>query len=451
MSWRDAVALAARSVGRRKARAALTVSAVALAAALLVALLTIAGTARTRVLDQLSEGGPLSGIKVAPAAPDPATVDRDDARQGPARDLDEAALERIRALPDVRSVVPVVSTRVLVLPGDEPVKPAAPGAPAPPAGRSRRDPGDLFADAVVGVDLRQAAILPISILAGRLPGPDAATEVAVDEGYLQRFGLDKAEAARVVGTEVELGAPRLFGEGPGARPRGRWTRRLVVGVVAQEAASGQFLVPLAAAQEARSWTLAGTDAGASFELASSPYSGLYVVASGLDRVGEVRARITAVGYATSAPENLIASVTRYLRVVEIVLSAIGLIALVIAALGIANGLLAAVRERRREIGVLKAIGARDRDVRRTFLVEAAVLGLVGGAFGTLAGWGVARLVGSVVNRYLTSQGLVGVEPSLPFVVVAGGLVGSALVALAAGTFPAVRAARLPAREAVGGA
>ena len=79
-----------------------------------------------------------------------------------------------------------------------------------------------------------------------------------------------------------------------------------------------------------------------------------MVANGLGSVSAVRARITAVGYSTSAPENLIASVQRYLHVVEIVLSGIGAIALVIASLGISNALLAAVRERRREIGVLKA-------------------------------------------------------------------------------------------------
>jgi hypothetical protein len=67
----DALALAWRSVRRRPARAVLTVLAVTLASALLSALLTIAGTAESRVLDQLADGGPLSGIKVSAAAPDP--------------------------------------------------------------------------------------------------------------------------------------------------------------------------------------------------------------------------------------------------------------------------------------------------------------------------------------------------------------------------------------------
>src|SRR5437588_644157 len=70
MRWRDAVGLAARAVLRRPGRAILTVTAVALAAALLTALLAIAATGRTRVLNQLSSGGPLAGIKVS-GAPGP--------------------------------------------------------------------------------------------------------------------------------------------------------------------------------------------------------------------------------------------------------------------------------------------------------------------------------------------------------------------------------------------
>jgi putative ABC transport system permease protein len=217
--------------------------------------------------------------------------------------------------------------------------------------------------------------------------------------------------------------------------------------VAQDAAPGELLVPIEQTQSARDFTLGGPF-GTRFGAPSSPYTGLFVVADGLDQVSPLREQITMIGYSTSAPENLIETVERYLHVVEIVLTAIGLIALVIASIGIASALLAAVRERHREIGVLKAIGARDRDVRRIFLLEAGLIGLAGGLVGTTAGWLIARSVGAVVNGYLASEGLRGVSVGLSWLVAVLGIAGTTLLALAAGTLPAARASHVSAREAV---
>ena len=443
MSWRDVVVLAARGVARRPGRALLTVLSVALAAALFSALLTISRTAQVRVLDQLADGGPLAGIEVAAAAPDPSQVDQDEARPGLPRDLDDRALRQIAALPDVRTVIPLVSTRVAVVAPD-PLRLDDGTTATTEAGFGReRGPRGLLFETLVGADVRRADDLPVSVLAGRLPRPGSATEVAVTTTWLARFGLDRTDAARMLGVEVEVGAPRVFAESI----RSRWTRMEIVGVVAQQATTGSLLAPIEAVRPARAWTMASLADGR-FDLPTSPYSGAFVVARGLDRVAEARNGIADVGYSTSAPENLIASVQRYLRVVEIVLAGIGLIALAIATLGITNALLAAVRERRREIGVLKAIGARDRDVLRLFLVEAGVLGALGGLLGTIFGMGLAALVGVVVNGYLRSQGLEGVRPELPLTVAAAGVLGAGLLAVLAGALPARRAARLSAREAV---
>jgi ABC-type antimicrobial peptide transport system permease subunit len=441
VSWTDAVRLAARSVLRRPGRAALTVVAVALAAALFTAMLTMAETARSRVLDQLSKGGPLAGIQVAAAAADPSQVDSDNPRPGAALPIDEAALRRIEVLPGVSTVLPVVTGESIVVWDDQ--------AATPPSGTpSSGAPPDRIVDTMVGVNLARASQLPITVLSGRLPAPGSLTEVAVTPAFLARFGIGRKQVATAIGKEVELGAPRGFRDPDGSqRLRGRWVRAQVVGVVAQQAGSGGILASLQQAQAAHTWT-AGGDLSADPDATTTPYSGLFVIAKGLDGVAKVRAEITGVGYSTSAPENLIATVQRYVRVVEIVLGGIGVIALAIAALGIANALLAAVRERRREIGVLKAVGARDRDVLRTFLIEAGVMGALGGLIGSILGLAVARAVAAVVDGYLTSQGLAGVQVGMPYRLGLAAVAGSVLLALLAGALPARRAARLPAREAV---
>lgn len=445
MSWRDAIFVALRSIRRRTGRALLTMAAVVLAAALLSALLIAVGAARSRVLNAVSKGGPLTGIEVFPNAAGAGQLDTDSARLGRALPIDDSTVDRMRRLPAVESVVGVTSTPVFVVP---PRSATAPSSASPP---------EPFRDSLSGADTRDPSRLPITLVAGRLPGNRSLHEVVVTDAYLRLVGVPDTDPQRVLGTEVEIGAPRVFVNGSRASVRSRWTRSLVVGVVDAQGVSGHVIGSPAQVATARRWS-AASEIPEDPDFArfardlqeNSGYDLVFVVSRGLGSVGDVRARITRLGYSSSAPESLITSVDRYTNVVEIVLSAIGLIALGIAALGITNAMLAAVRERRTDIGVMKAIGARDRDVRRIFLVEAAILGAAGGILGTALGYAIARGVGLAVNRYLSSQNLGGVQVGLPVAVIVIGIVGSTILAVVAGTAPAQQAARVPARRAMSG-
>ena len=459
MTWRDAFGLVSRELRRRAGRSALTVAAVALAATLLTALVTIASTAQERVLSEVTTGGPLAGIKVAAAAPDPSQVGQDDPAPGPPRPLDDSGVARIRSLKDVAAVYPVVSVPVIVL-TSQPV--AAQGGPSVSPSTLGTEPSTTttttavqgvgppqpFGDNLVGVPLAKSGQLPVTVVAGRLPAPASLNEVAVTTDFLNRLHLPVSDAASVIGSLVEIGFPRAFGRG---FSRARWMHPVIVGVADQDAGSGELIGSMELATVGRDWIeAAGPGGAAAFGLQPTMYTGLYVIADRLDRVSAVRTAITAVGYSTSAPESLIATVRRYLRVVEIVLAGVGAIALVVAALGIANALFAAVRERRREIGVLKVIGARDRDVLRVFELEALVIGAVGGVIGAALGTAIAASVGAAVNRYLTAQGVAGIHLVVSFPLLLLAVLGSAVLAVAAGLLPALRAARLPAREAMAG-
>ena len=70
-----------------------------------------------------------------------------------------------------------------------------------------------------------------------------------------------------------------------------------------------------------------------------------------------------------------------------------------------NTLVMAILERRREIGIMKAIGASDADVKRLFFVEAGAMGALGGAIGVMLGWGMGRAINLGTNIYLHRQEL----------------------------------------------
>ena len=121
----------------------------------------------------------------------------------------------------------------------------------------------------------------------------------------------------------------------------------------------------------------------------------------------------------------------------------------IASLGIVNTLLMAILERRREIGIMKAIGASDRDVQVIFFSEAAVMGLVGGLLGVSFGWALGRAINFGTNVYLRQLEM---PPenlwSSPWWLLAGAVVFAIAVSILSGLFPAARAAKLEPVEAL---
>jgi ABC-type antimicrobial peptide transport system permease subunit len=459
MTWRDAFGLAGRELRRRPGRAVLTLVAVALAAALLSALLAVAGTAQDRVLSQIADGGPLASISVAPAAPDPTQAGLDNPRSGPTLALTATALQKIRSLPHVRSVVPVTATKIVIVPPARPpggstlCREVEACTPDPSNNGEPHRPVRPINTEIAGVNLRQLGSLPIALLSGRFPAVNAVNQIDVTQGYLTHLGLNKTQGSSVVGSRVIIGSTRFTGtetvDGRFTVPQleYRWTSATIVGVIQQEAAPGDVLAWPKLVQQDFEWVLSGRALGDT-KAPVSPYVQALVVADQIGNVESVRTGIAEVGYSSSAQQSIVTAVGHYLHVVEIVLSGIGVVALAISALGIANALMAAVRERRREIGVLKAIGARDRDVMRIFLLEAGALGFVGGALGTALGAVIALIIGGLANHYLEAQGLAGVRLDIPAVLPIGAVVGSTVVAVVAGVFPARRAARLPAREAM---
>ncbi|MFA4858242.1 MAG: ABC transporter permease [Candidatus Margulisiibacteriota bacterium] len=119
-------------------------------------------------------------------------------------------------------------------------------------------------------------------------------------------------------------------------------------------------------------------------------------------------------------------------VLTVAISAIAAISLLVGSVGIMNIMLVSVAERIREIGIRKAVGARQRDIFSQFLVEALLISLVGGVLGVLVASTVLLVIGKVIGLALV--------PSMPAVIM--GFFVSAAVGVIAGVYPAMRAARL---------
>lgn len=163
---------------------------------------------------------------------------------------------------------------------------------------------------------------------------------------------------------------------------------------------------------------------------------------------EVADQITQMGFQAYTPQSFVQGINNFYLVLQLVFGGVGAIALLVAAIGIANTLTMSILERTREIGLMKAVGATNRDVLSIFLGEAAGIGFLGGLGGVLIGWlagqGLNVLALVYLAQQIATQG--GMPPSVavytPPWLPLSALVFSTLVGMASGLFPALRAATM---------
>jgi len=132
-------------------------------------------------------------------------------------------------------------------------------------------------------------------------------------------------------------------------------------------------------------------------------------------------------------------VQKTLGMVKIVLTSIAAISLLVGAVGMMNTMYTAVLERTREIGILKSIGAKDRQVLGIFLIDSGLMGLAGGIFGLVIGVGVSFLGTSILGQWM---GVTTFLPAFPPWLLVGVVWFSFVLGALAGVWPAWHAARL---------
>jgi len=163
----------------------------------------------------------------------------------------------------------------------------------------------------------------------------------------------------------------------------------------------------------------------------------------------VEEAIKKMGFTTFSILDASHSLQQVFKVLYAFLGIFGSLALAVASIGIVNTLVMAILERRREIGIMKAIGASDSDVQKLFFAEAGAMGILGGSVGVMLGWAIGQVINFGTNLWLKSQSI----PPEHFWAVPLWLVGFAIgfaviVSLVAALYPAGRAARLDPVQAL---
>ena len=437
MKLRDMTELAVRNLREAILRNSLTTLGVAVGVASLVAMLSLGVGLQQLATSRLSKSGLFDSIFVTaktnlrgPGAGPPATR----APAAKARPLDENARVELTKLPDVIEVYPQIRFFTEV-----------------------RFDGKPFATTVAGMPESSKASGSFDGMQGNFFSSPAADEAILQIEFAKELN---PQAGQLIGKELilryaerqSLAADAASGQNLGGFTVVPKEKHLqIVGVVETEPASGfggfgsgRLLIPLSVAETLRAAQV--NDLRDVLRDASSDkpaYASLTVRVKSPSLVDSTEAKIKNLGFGAFSLLDASKSLKIFFSVFDLLLGIFGSLALAVATLGIVNTLVMAILERRREIGVLKALGAADSDVKQLFFVEAGVMGLGGGVLGVFFGWLIGQALTLGTNIYLQRQDLPGVQlSSVPWWLIGGAIGFAVLVSLIAGLYPASRAAKL---------
>lgn len=179
-------------------------------------------------------------------------------------------------------------------------------------------------------------------------------------------------------------------------------------------------------------------------LEAQGYDTAVVKAKDVNTATQLLGRFRDAGFQVQSLELILDAANRVFALINVMLSSIGGLALFVASLGIVNTMIMAIYERTREIGTLKAIGASRGDIRNMFMIEAGLIGALGGVVGIVGGWLLGILLNHVIAWYIAQEKLP-IDATFfvtPWWLALAALGFAALVGVVAGLYPAARAARL---------
>lgn len=463
----DLVQLALENLWRTRLRSVLTTLGVVIGIGALVSMVSFGVGMQENVTKEFRENDLFSSVQVLPSELDlERVISGDFTPPERVKALTDSAVAAIAALPGVELAYPEIRFPVTVrLRGRE----ARTSLQAVPAAAGRFKP---LSDLSYG-SFYESDDAPVAVVTGRLLGKlglrvaeaapvDAREGSDGDSAKLVAVPADSLIGSRieVVSSVVDVGrVARQFMRSfapPSTLPLAEKTTTLdVVGVRGPLSGFGRarfrggIIVPLATGAAmprlgfSDVWDLvdsSGRERG---------YGSVHVRVADMSDVADVRAAVEGMGYGVVAAVDELEEVKQAFLVMDALLGAVGTIALVVAALGIINTMVTSILERTREIGVMKAIGASEGDIRWIFFSEAASIGLLGGALGLVLGWAVTRVANAVANHYLRPQGVPEVDLFyMPLWLLAGAVAFAVGVSLLAGLYPASRAARVDPVEAL---
>ncbi len=465
MKTYDLADLALRNLRESVLRNSLTTIGISVGVASLVAMLSL-GVGLQRLASRRLERSGLFDTIVVSSRRDLRGFNREEDRNGPAPaespTLDESARQAIEKLPDVREAYPDIRFVTELRFEDKPHLSMVAGLPY---SSKNTDAFDGMAGNFFSSDNASEAVLQKSFaeeLLGRRSEPDDNVNVAELAKPLlgKELVMRYAERVEAPSQQNASSAAKQTGasqdaDGAAYSVVSRTQNLKIVGIADLDpdsmrgAARARVFIPLNLAQDLHVMQPSDLRDSSLAPGGQPAYGTISVRVTSPTDVPSVEDAIKKMGFNAFSIVDATRSVRQFFAVLDLFLGIFGSLALAVASIGIVNTLVMAILERRREIGIMKAIGASDSDVKQLFFAEAGVMGLLGGAVGVMLGWTIGQVINLGTNFYLKRQHFPPEQVwSMPWWLVGWAIGFAIVVSLLSGLYPAARAARLDPVQAL---
>ena len=419
----DLLSLIVDNLKRRKGRVILTAIGVIIGTAAVVTLISLGAGLQESATSQLWGINDLSNIEVYPGYPN----------------MSANGMTMITE-DDIKKITPDVVSQFEAMPGVERVI----------IKQSINSGIDISLDKlkawgnIMGVNISDLADMGVAAQQGTTDLTGKGTIVVgswIENNFYdpnQRPGDDPLEPPDLMGKTLKVDFIKWNSDGTETRK----TMRLeVVGVLAESRGEADYNIYMNWDEvlKLNDWV-----AGSRVDYKKQGYNNVTVKATSPEVVIDLTQQITDMGFQAYSPQSQVESITGFFTIMQVVFGGVGAIALLVAAIGIANTMAMAILERTREIGIMKAIGATNNNILSIFLGEAAGIGFLGGVGGFLLGWAICGIINLLAGSYLTSQsgGGTTLATSIPVWLPLFSIVFATIVGLISGLYPALTAATL---------
>jgi len=431
MKFLDLIRLIFGNLSRRKARVALTAIGVVIGTAAVVILVSLAIGLQKNANEQLYGIGDLTQIQVMPSYGGEMVFMGGGGGGGPVQPeqqvlLTNFALNDLRAIPGVETVIP----RDYLMAG----------------GILKYQKMEAGVN-IIGIDTDDLATLGLEATEG---GTDLARGtvvigVMVPQNFYDpkmRPGQEPPPPPQLFGQQLQMTVSKWDAQGVETRKN---ISLRVTGVLKETRGESDWSIymPLDQMKALNEWAM-----NRRFNYNKDGYSQVIVKVSDVDQVLDISEQITEMGFQAFTPQSFVQGINNFYKILQFIFGGVGAIALLVAAIGIANTMAMSILERTREIGLMKAVGATNRDVLAIFLGEAAGIGFIGGLGGVIIGWLAGQGINVIAIVYLANQSgqMGGAPPSVavytPVWLPLFALIFSTFIGMLSGLYPALRAANM---------